>query len=53
MNVTPTLEVEAAVLVSTPLERKQEIKLGLCVACDLRNNCVWLSENKQFCEHYQ
>ncbi|WP_339609000.1 hypothetical protein [uncultured Planktosalinus sp.] len=53
MNVLPSLEVEAEPSVSTGQQRKQEMKLGLCVACDLRFNCVWLSENKQFCEHYK
>ena len=53
MRILPTLDVETATTVAPAMERKQEITLGLCVQCDLKYNCVWLSDNKQFCEHYQ
>lgn len=29
-----------------------ENSCGLCINCDLRNNCVLQEENKIFCEHY-
>ena len=29
-----------------------ENSCGLCINCDLRNNCAMQGENKIFCEHY-
>lgn len=52
MKFLTTLDVEPATAIAPVLERKQEITMGLCMQCDLKYHCVWLSNNKQFCEHY-
>ena len=48
-EITTTPEVKS----KQETKKKQEITLGLCLHCDLKFNCVWLSNNKHYCEHYQ
>lgn len=53
MQVLSTLQLKPEAEAKTIAKSNQEITLGLCMQCELKLNCVWLSNNKQFCEHYE